>query len=135
MKSEVTWRFELSGGIRTSKFICHSRVNSGEEAHSDEKDKHGVDEADGGAEPPVDDPTCQECLDVDQGKEPAVDQVDKDANPFCLIAIRREHGSEHERQIHASQAETARSAQERSQNNRSGKSPQNCVAKVHAALF
>jgi len=68
MKPEVTRRLELPRRIRASKFICHSWVNAGKDAHSDEEDKHGVDEADGSAEPPVADPTRQKCLDVDDAK-------------------------------------------------------------------
>src|SRR5262249_44299780 len=85
VQREKAGRLELARHGRAVLFARHARVDPGHEAHADGEHEHRVEQADEAAEPEGGAAEHLKGGDVEQREEPAVDEVDAEADDLGAI--------------------------------------------------
>src|SRR4051812_31572002 len=90
--SQESGRLKLAGGIGAMLFACHSRMNGRKNQHANDQDKKHMDKADRCSKPYVLPTRAMKCRDVDQSKNPTIQEMDDKPNPPRSIPISCEQG-------------------------------------------
>lgn len=131
MHRQKARRLQLADDRRAVLLVRHARVQCGQERHAHSQHKRSVNKTHRGPQPPRGHPPGMESRDIQERKNPAVDEVEDDPDQLGPVPVRREHRPEQVRDVHPRHSQPLAPRQDRGQDDRAHKAPQEVRKEVH----
>src|SRR6266699_2190808 len=135
MQTEEAGRFELAHNGWSVLFVGHARMQCRQNRQRHREHKNAVDDYDTSAKPPSRPMQQLKRDDVDERENPAVREMQKEADEFSAVPVRSEDRAEQIRNVHSGKTEALAAVQKGFEHDRAGKSPQQPTAPVHCSTL